>query len=109
MVPGNIFGKILLSGCMTALATALLVPKEEDGKKKTWVKFILHYISLCIIMSFLGAWFGWIPFGLQGIGVMAIDVGIVYVLTFLVHYIVDIRQADEINKMLQKKYGDEEQ
>lgn len=59
-------------------------------------------------MSFLGEWFGWIDFDLFGIGMMAIDVGLVYLLVFIAYYIIDIKQAGEINKMLQEKYGDEE-
>ncbi len=104
----DVFGMILLSAFFTTLVTVLILPREEDGKGKFCVKLALHYIMLCVIMSFLGAKFGWIYFDLTGIGMMAIDVGLVYLLVFIAHYIIDIKQADEINRMLQEKYGDEE-
>lgn len=106
-VTADIFGMIFLSAFVTTLATVLILPKEEDGKVKSGVKFVLHYIVLCVIMSFLGEGFGWLNFDLYGIGMMALDVGIVYFLVFIAYYIVDVKQADEINKMLQEKYGDE--
>ena len=107
-VPVNVFGMILLSAFVTTLATVLILPKEEDGKVKSCVKFVLHYLILCVIMSSLGVWFGWIHFDLFGIAMMAIDVGLVYLLAFIAYYIIDIKQAGEINRVLQEKYGDEE-
>lgn len=108
MVTVDVFGMILLSAFVTTLATVFILPKEEDGKVKSCVKFVLHYIVLCVIMSFLGAWFGWIAFNPAGIGFMVIDVGIVYLLTFIAYYIIDVKQAGEINQKLKEKYGDEE-
>ncbi len=104
----DVFGMILLSAFVTTVATVLIHSKEDDGKVKSCVKFVLHYIILCMVMSFLGKQFGWIDFDLAGIGMMVIDVGIVYLLVFIAYYIIDIKQADEINQMLQEKYGDEE-
>ncbi len=106
-VPADVFGMILLSAFVTTLATVLILPKEEDGKGKSCVKFILHYLVLCVIMSFLGQKFGWINFDLIGIGAMAIDVALVYILAFIAYYIIDVKQASDINKVLQEKYGDE--
>lgn len=108
MVPVDVFGMILLSAFVTALATVLMLPKDEDGKGKSCVKFVLHYLVLCVIMIFLGKRFGWLNYNFAGIAMMVIDVGLVYLLAFIVYYIVDIRQANKINKMLQEKYGDEE-
>ncbi len=102
------FGMILLSAFVTALLTVFLLPAEEDGKGKTLVKYAMHYIILCIIMSFLGIKFGWIPFEVIGICLMAVDVGLVYFIVFISSYIIDNRQAGEINKRLQEKYGNEE-
>ena len=104
----DVFGMILVSAFVTTLATILILPREEDGKVKACVRFVLHYIILSVIMSFLGARFGWINFDLIGIGMMVIDVGLVYLLTFIIHYIIDIKQAGQINKRLQEKYGNEE-
>ncbi len=104
----DVFGMILLSAFVTTLATVFILPGEEDGKVKSCVKFVLHYIVLCVIMSFLGERFGWIDYDLIGIVGMAIRVGLVYLLAFMAYYIIDIRQAGEINRMLQEKYGDEE-
>lgn len=104
----DIFGMILLSAFATTLATVLMLPKENDGKVMSCVKVILHYMVLCVIMSFLGIRFGWVDFGLAGIATMIMDVGLVYLFAFIVYYMIDRKQAGEINKMLQEKYGDEE-
>lgn len=104
----DVFRMILLSGLVTTLITVLILPKEEDGKVKSGIKFGLHYIALCIIMCFLGEQFSWIDYDLAGIVGMIIKVGLVYLLAFMAYYIIDIKQASDINKMLQEKYGEEE-
>lgn len=68
MVTVDIFGMILLSAFVTALVTVLFMPKEDDGKVKSGIKFVLHYIVLCVIMCFLGERFDWMDYDLTGIG-----------------------------------------
>lgn len=106
MITVNIFWMILFSGFVTTLVTVLLLPEEKDGKTKSYIKFALHYIALCMSMIPLGVWFGWIQFNLSGIAKMMIDVGGVYLSAIFVYYIIDCKQADEINRMLKEKYGD---
>ncbi len=104
----DVFWMILLSAFVTTLVTVLLLPKEEDGKVKSGIRFVLHYSVLCVIMCFLGERFGWRDFNLAGVVGMIIRVGLVYLLAFMAYYIIDIKQASDINKMLQEKYGDKE-
>lgn len=104
----DIFWMILLSAFVTSLLTVLFLPKEEDRKVKSGIKHALHYIVLCVIMCFLGERFGWLDYDLAGVVGMVIRVGIVYLLAFMAYYIIDIKQANDINKMLQEKYGEEE-
>ena len=106
-IPVNTFWKILLEGLVATLVTVPLQPQEEDGAGKTWFKFVLHYLSLCIIMCSFGIWFEWIHFSVVGILIMAVDVAVVYALCTTVYYLVDVRQAKGINKVLQEKYGEE--
>ena len=108
MVTVDVFWMILLSAFVTTLVSVLILPKEEEGKVKSGIKFVLHYIVLCVIMCFLGERFGWIDYDLAGVVGMIIRVGVVYLLAFMAYYIIDIKQASDINKMLQEKYGDEE-
>lgn len=103
----DIFWMILLSAFATALVTVFILPGEEDGKVKTCIKLGLHYIILCVIMCFLGEQFGWMDFNMAGVFGMIIKVGLVYFLAFMAYYIIDIKQASDINKMLQEKYGEE--
>lgn len=103
----DVFWKILFCGFATTLVTVLLLPKEEDGKIKSYIKFALHYITLCIVMIPVGVWFGWISFQPSGIIIMMADVGGVYFAACLAYYIIDCRQAEEINKGLREKYGDD--
>ncbi len=109
MVSVDVFWKILFSGFATTLVSVLLLPKEEDGKIKMYLKFGLHYAALCIVMIPLGCWFGWIDMEPSGIICMMLDVGGVYLAALFAYYIVDRKQADEINRMLKEKYGDAEQ
>lgn len=104
----NVLWEILFSAFATALVTVFAMPTEEDDKIKSYVRLIIHYILLCIIMSFLGAKFGWINFNLYGVLMMALYVGAVYISTCAAYYIIDIKQADKINKKLREKYGDKE-
>lgn len=106
-VPVNIFWKILFCGFVTTLVTVLLLPKEEDGRTKSYVKFALHYITLCIVMVPVGIWFGWIGFNLAGVLAMMANVGCVYFAASLAYYVIDCRQAEEINKGLKEKYGED--
>lgn len=103
----NVFWKILFCGFATTLVTVLLLPKEDDGKIKSYIKFALHYIALCIVMIPVGVWFGWISFQPSGVIIMMADVGGVYFAACLAYYIIDCRQAEKINKGLREKYGDE--
>lgn len=107
-VTADIFWKILVSGLITAGITIALLPREEDGKLKSYIRFALHYIALCMIMVPLGVWFDWINFNLTGIVTMVIDVGGVYLSAIFAYYIIDKKQADEINKRLREKYGDDQ-
>ena len=107
----NVLWKILFSAFVTALLTTLMhvmliKPNEEEGRLAAYLKLAIHYILLCAIMSFLGAWFGWIDFGVRGVLAMALYVGGVYLIACTVYYIIDVKQADIINKKLREKYGD---
>lgn len=104
-IPVNVFWKILLSGFVTTLVTVFFRCWEEESQTKVWVRIVCHYIALCVVMSVLGMWFGWIEAALTGVGKMAVYVGVVYLLAFGAYYIIDLRQADAINKKLQEKYG----
>lgn len=108
MVTTDIFWMILLSGFVTTLVTILFLPRESDRKGKSGIKFTLHYVALCVVMCFLWERFGWVEFNFTGIIGMAIKVGLVYFLAFMTYYIIDIKQASDINKRLQEKYGEEE-
>lgn len=103
----NIFWKILLSGFVTTLVTIFFRCWEEEENSKLWVRVVFHYVVLCVVMSILGMWFGWIEAAPSGVGKMVIYVGLVYLLAFGAYYIIDIKQADAINKKLREKYGDE--
>lgn len=104
----DVFWMILLSAFVTAFATVLILPKEEDGRIKSGIKYGLLYIVLCIIMVFFGERFDWVELNLVGVVGMVIRVGLVYLLVFMANHIIDIKQASDINKMLQEEYGEEE-
>ena len=92
---------------MTTFVTVVLVPKENDGRTKSYIKFALHYIMLCIVMIPMGIWFDWISFSPGGVIAMMADVGGVYFAAGFAYYLIDRRQAEEINKGLKEKYGED--
>lgn len=107
-LPKNTLWHILLSGFLTTGVTVLFCPEETGSKWRTSVGVILHYISLCVVMVVCGNWFGWIRFDLPGIALMFGAVAVVYLISFITYYIVDMKQAEAINQRLKEKYGDEE-
>ena len=58
-------------------------------------------------MILSGRWFGWLEFDISGIVIMLLSVAGVYLLTFFVYYILDRKEALEINQKLNEKYHDD--
>lgn len=107
-IPKETLWQILLSGFLTTGITVLLYPRNGSNKSTFWVEILAHYLALCIIMILCGYWFGWLDFDLGGIVMMVVSVAAVYGITFLIYYLIDLKQADEINQKLKEKYGERE-
>lgn len=107
-LPKETLWQILLSGFLTSGVTALLYPRENVNKSLFWVRILIHYAALCLVMIFCGHWFGWLDYDLGGIVMMLLSVAGVYVLTFVIYYLIDLKRADEINQKLKEKYGNQE-
>lgn len=107
-IPKETLWQILLSGFLTTGITVLLYPRNGSNKSTFWVEILAHYQALCIIMILCGYWFGWLDFDLGGIVMMVVSVAAVYGITFLIYYLIDLKQADEINQKLKEKYGERE-
>ncbi len=105
-IPAATLWQILLSGLLTAAVTAFFHP-EEEGRLPAVLNIFLHFLALCGVMLLCGRWFGWLKFDLPGIVMMVLSVAGVYLLSFLAYYIIDVRQAEQINRKLQERYGDE--
>lgn len=107
-IPRQTLWQILLSGFLTALVTLLFYPGDCRKKSTVILRCLLHYVLLCAVMLICGHWFGWLQFNPAGIAMMAVSVAVVYLLSFLAYYLIDLRQADEINQRLKEKYSDKE-
>jgi len=107
-IPQNTLWQILLSGFVTALVTTVIMGKEITKKTEFLIRVSIHYLVLCAVMILLGHSFGWLNYDLPGILMMMVSVAVVYLLNFAVYYVIDSRQADEINRTLREKYQDEE-
>ena len=64
---------------------------------------VIHYFCLCAIMIFFGMQFGWIGKDVISCVLMVIMVAFVYGITFLMNYILQKKEADEINKALRER------
>lgn len=121
MIPADTLWQILLSALLTSLVTAVLYPGDDiyggrplflkaggNGKAVIFIRIFLHYAALCAVMLVCGQQFGWIRLNGAGVVLMLVSVAAVYLFAFLAYYIIDMKQADEINRRLKEKYGEEE-
>lgn len=102
-MPGSTLWQILLSGFLTAIATAAAYSFEPKSTKQFILMTAIHYIVLCIIMIFLGNSFGWLSLNFAGIIMMAISVALVYAFTMLVTYLTSKKDADDLTKALESR------
>lgn len=107
-LPGNILLHILLCGFLTALDTALLFPKDNASKKRIIVGIGLHFLSLCVIVGAFGMRFGWFSPDISGAVSAVISVFLVYVFTTGANFLIESRQAKQLNEALEKKYSQED-
>lgn len=96
--------QILLSAALCALSTTLFFPEEYHGKVRFWVGIGLHFVSLCMIMIVCGRWFGWVGPGVWGAVIMVGYVVLVYAFTSGVTYLLEVKQAADMDRQLQEKY-----
>lgn len=106
-IPSHTLWKILLSGFLTTVVTMFFLFRESDSKFVMIYRMILHYLALSIVMILSGRWFGWLEFDISGIVIMLLSVAGIYLLTFFVYYILDRKEALEINQKLNEKYHDD--
>lgn len=99
-IPAGDLWRILLSGLLTTVVTVLFI-KAELPKV---IYFVLHYFVLSTVMLVCGLLFGWIEWNIYGVLLMLGSVGVVYILSFITYYIIDLRCAADINKKLKEKY-----
>ncbi len=98
--------QILGTGLLTTTATVLIRLNRCITRHSYLFGLILHYVVLCVIMIFCGTWFGWMHLDASGVLMMVLAVAGVYILSYGAYSIIDLRQADSINKRLKEKYGD---
>ena len=96
--------QILLSAALCALATVAFFPNDNATKLRIQVGIGLHFVSLCAIMILCARWFGWIDDSFRGAAIMVLYVIIIYAFTTGITFIMEKRQASELNDRLQKKY-----
>ena len=102
----NTLWQIIISGAATAVVTAIVYSREVSTTKGFITMMAVHYVILCVVMTFLGVMFGWMELCNPGIIMMVISVALVYVITFLSRYLLDKKQADLFNETLKNKYRD---
>jgi ABC-type polysaccharide/polyol phosphate export permease len=96
--------QILLSAALCALSTTLFFPDEYPGKVRFWVGIALHFVSLCVIMIVCGRWFGWVGPKFRDAAIMVGYVVIVYAFTTGISYLLEVKQATNMDRKLQEKY-----
>lgn len=97
--------EIPCSGLVTSAVTVFLFPSEVQSRKIYLLRILLHYIALCVVMTAMGVFFGWINFDMSGILLMTVSVAVIYAFTFGIAYITSKNDADEINQALKDKHS----
>ena len=108
-IPANTVIRIFPAGIATSLITAIFFsyePRKKVGKGFGFVFFLLHYLSMCIVMMFIGISFGWFEASLAGVLEMAVSVGLVYIFTVVISLALHRGEAQKMNDAL-KKYADD--
>lgn len=97
--------QILLSAGLCSVSTVLFFPDDTATRLQIYVGVSLHFISLCVIMVVCGRWFGWVGPGFWDAFGMIVEVIIIYAFTTGITYIMEKRQAAEMDQQLKKKYS----
>ncbi len=107
-----ILWQIMVSSFVTTLLTICM--KYGMGKVKCLAKWngmlgnLLHYLLISIVMLILGSRFGWFHFEVFSMAIMLLAIGGVYLFVYGVYWLIDLYQADKINKRLKEKYSNKE-
>ena len=109
VIPKETLWQILLSGFLTAGVTTLLYPRESCKGGRVLLQCLVHYAALCAVMIVSGHQFGWLDYNAGGIAMMLVSVAVVYLICFGVYFLVDLHQADKINRRLREKYGEKDE
>lgn len=99
--------QILIASFLTSVVTTLMHLGHEEGLAKCLPRIFLHYALLCVVMVVCGMLFDWISQNVGGILFMMGAVAAVYVITFGIFYLLDLRAANNINQRLKEMYPDD--
>lgn len=108
-IPADLLLQSVLAGLITALVTTFFLTGEPKSKKDMFLRFGLHYVSLCVIMVIIGFSFNWIPRDILGVIFMVASVGAVYIFTALSYMFTSQKEVKELNKALNEKYHNKEE
>ncbi len=102
-IPAATIPRIFVAGILTSLVTTAFFsyePKKKVGKGFGFVFFLLHYLSMVIVMAIIGISFGWFDFSVKGILTIGLSVGGVYLFTVLISSALSKGEAQKMNEAL---------
>ena len=102
-IPAVTIPRIFIAGILTSLVTTAFFsyePKKKVGKGFGFVFFLLHYLSMVIVMAIIGISFGWFDFTVKGILTIGLSVGGVYLFTVLISLMLSKGEAQKMNEAL---------
>lgn len=95
--------RIPCAAFVTALVTVIIYSREALTKKGFYIRIVIHYLLLCVIMVIFGTAFEWINFNLAGVMIIVISTAAIYVFTFVGGYLSSKSEAEKFNKALKDK------
>ncbi len=102
-IPQNCHLRIIIAGFVTAAVTTAVFSFEIKTRKQYLIITAVHYVLLCGIMVGLGISFGWIDPAVLGIFIMCLYVAGVYGIVSAVMYVLEKKEADELNRALRER------
>lgn len=95
--------QVLGAGAVCALITVIVLAREPKNQKQFFFTTVIHYILLCTAMIFMGVAFNWVSPEISGIIAMLVEVAVVYGIVYTITYITEKKEADKLNRALEKR------
>ena len=101
-IPYLTLPRILLLGILCGVESELIMPGEKKRPRKSWSRYVLHYVTVTTTALICGYFFGWYEPNVLGILLMCLTSAGIYVFTSYLKYRSGKKDADVMNACLKE-------